>query len=56
MLALQPRFQGAINEDTTQAGHDMLEKLKEAGFSQVQLEMKPMKPVSVAYAVGINDV
>lgn len=54
-IALQPRFQGATNKDTLEAGRDMVEQLKEAGFRQVRLEIKPMKPVSVACAVGINE-
>jgi ubiquinone/menaquinone biosynthesis C-methylase UbiE len=55
-IALQPRFQEATNEDTQGAGREMVERLKEAGFSQVRLEIKPMKPISVACAVGINEV
>ena len=55
-VALQPRSQNATNKDTQKAGHDLAERLRAAGFKQIQLEIKPMKPVSVACSVGINDV
>lgn len=55
-LALQLRSQGATNDDAHQAGRDMVEKLGAAGFGQVRLEIKPLKPISVVCAVAVNEV
>ncbi len=55
-LALQPRFQGATNDDAHDAGRDLVEKLSAAGFGQVRLEIKPLKPISVVCAVGVNEI
>jgi cyclopropane fatty-acyl-phospholipid synthase-like methyltransferase len=54
-IALQPRFQGATNEDAYAGGRDMAAQLKEAGFSQVRVELNPMKPISVACALGLHE-
>lgn len=54
-IALQPRFQGATNEDALVAGREMAARLREAGFSQVRVEMNPMKPISVACALGLHE-
>ncbi len=55
VVAFQPRFQGATDEDTLKVGHNMVGTLKAAGFSDTHLEVKSMAPVSVACAVGTNE-
>ena len=55
VVAFQPRFQGATDEDTLKVGHNMVGTLKAAGFSNAHLEIKSMAPVSVACAVGLNE-
>lgn len=54
-IALQPRFPGATNEDAFAAGHEMAARLREAGFSRVRVEGAPMKPISVACALGFHE-
>ena len=54
-IALQPRFRGATNEDALAAGRDMAASLREAGYRQVRVEINPMKPISVACALGLHE-
>jgi SAM-dependent methyltransferase len=53
-IALQPRWRGATDGDAQAAGHELVAQLKAAGFDQVRLEVKRMKPVSVVCAMGVN--
>jgi len=53
-IALQPRWKGATDGDAQAAGHELVAHLKAGGFSQVRLEVKRMKPVSVVCAMGVN--
>ena len=53
-IALQPRWKGATDGDAQTAGHELVAQLKAAGFDQVRLEFKRMKPVSVVCAMGVN--
>jgi ubiquinone/menaquinone biosynthesis C-methylase UbiE len=49
---LQPRGRRPTDEDTVHAGNRITESLKAAGFTQVRLEFKAMKPASVVCAVA----
>jgi len=53
-LTLQPRIQGATDEDANQVGHEIVENLEKAGFTKVRLETKRMKPVSSVCAIGVK--
>lgn len=53
-ITLQPRSKGATEEMAQQEGERIVRYLKEAGFKQIRLETKKMKPVSVICAIGIN--
>ncbi len=53
-IALQPRNPGATDEDAKEAGKQIVAYLERAGFSQVGLETKKMKPVSAVCALGIK--
>jgi len=54
-LAFQPRWQGATEDDAHEAGRDMVDRLTAAGFKQVRLEIKPIKPISVVCVLGLNE-
>lgn len=51
-IAIQPRSKGASERNARDTGKMLTENLKSAGFSQVRLESKKLKPVSVVCAVG----
>lgn len=55
-LAFQPRSARATNDEAHAAGRNMVEWLRVAGFGQVRLEIKPLKPVPVVCAVGLNEI
>jgi len=51
-VTLQPRSRSATDATAKELGKEMGLNLERAGFSQVRLEMKPIKPVSVVCALG----
>jgi len=53
-VAVQPRSKGANERTARETGKMLTENLKAAGFSQVRLEAKKLKPVSVVCAVGVK--
>jgi len=53
-LAVQPRSKGANERTARDMGKMLAETLKTAGFSQVRLEGKKLKPVSVVCALGVK--
>lgn len=53
-IAVQPRSEGATERTARETGKMLTENLKSAGFSQVRLESKKMKPVSVVCALGVK--
>jgi ubiquinone/menaquinone biosynthesis C-methylase UbiE len=53
-VTLQPRSRNATNATTTEIGKELVMHLEQAGFSQVRLEIRQTKPVSVACALGIK--
>jgi len=53
-VAVQPRSKGANERTARETGKMLAENLKSAGFSQVRLESKKLKPVSVVCAVGVK--
>jgi ubiquinone/menaquinone biosynthesis C-methylase UbiE len=54
MIAIvhQPRKPGAGNDDTVRAGKKYAELLREAGYQNITIEQKKMKPVPVTCARG----
>ena len=53
-LVHQPRKPGATEADSEQAGKTFSAYLVQAGFQEVTIERKPMKPVSVICILGKN--
>ena len=51
-VTLQPRSRSATDATAKELGKEMRLNLECAGFSQVRLEIKPTKPVSVVCALG----
>lgn len=50
----QPRSRGATDDTAQEIGQEIVAGLTKAGFSQVRLETKKMKPVSAVCALGIK--
>jgi len=53
-VTLQPRSQSATEASTRAIGDEVAEKLELAGFSQVRVEIKSLKPLPAACAIGVN--
>jgi SAM-dependent methyltransferase len=53
-VTLQPRSRSATDATTEEIGKEIAMNLERAGFSQVRLEIRQAKPVSVACALGIK--
>lgn len=53
-VTLQPRSRNAVDSTTKEIGKEIALNLERAGFSQVRLEIRQAKPVSVACALGIK--
>lgn len=53
-LVHQPRNLGATEDDVTEAGEKFARYLEMAGFKEIKVERKIMKPVSVVYVQGRN--
>ena len=53
-LVHQPRKPGVTEADSEQAGKTFSAYLEQAGFQEVTIERKPMKPVSVICILGKN--
>jgi ubiquinone/menaquinone biosynthesis C-methylase UbiE len=53
-VTLQPRSRSATDATTKEIGKEVAMNLERAGFTQIRLEIKKTKPVSVACALGIK--
>jgi cyclopropane fatty-acyl-phospholipid synthase-like methyltransferase len=53
-LVHQPRLPGATEEDATKEGERFAHHLEMAGFKDIKVERKMMKPVSTVYVQGRN--
>jgi ubiquinone/menaquinone biosynthesis C-methylase UbiE len=53
-IAVQPRAKGATQRTARETGQKLVEHLGAAGFTQVRLESKKMKPVGVVCALGVK--
>ena len=51
-LTVQPRAPGATDADARRIGETMVQQLLEAGFREVRLEVRPMRPVASVRALG----
>lgn len=51
-ITMQPRWQGATNEDAQKVGKEIVAQLAQAGFSRVSQEIKPLKPASAVCVLG----
>jgi ubiquinone/menaquinone biosynthesis C-methylase UbiE len=50
-----PRHRGATDQDTVEVGNRIAGCLKDTGFTRIQRELKPMKPVSVVCVLATNE-
>jgi cyclopropane fatty-acyl-phospholipid synthase-like methyltransferase len=53
-LVHQPRIPGATEDDATKVGEEFARYLEMAGFNDIKVERKMMKPVSTVYVQGRN--
>ena len=53
-VTIQPRSRSATDATTKEIGEEVAMNLKRAGFAQCKLEIRHIKPVSVACAIGIK--
>mgnify|MGYP006363941967 CR=1 FL=1 len=53
-LVHQPRIPGTTEDDATEAGEQFARYLEMAGFKDIKVERKMMKPVSTVYVQGRN--
>ena len=53
-IAVQPRSKGANERSARDMGRWLVDNMRAAGFSEVRLESKRMKPVSTVCAVGVK--
>lgn len=53
-ITVQPFKKGATEETAKQLGSDIVKQLKEAGFSDIKVELKQMKQVASVCVVGVN--
>jgi ubiquinone/menaquinone biosynthesis C-methylase UbiE len=54
-IAAQPRHRGATEETARMVGKELVEHFTAAGFQQIRLETKSLKPVSIVCALGIKE-
>ena len=52
VTAYMPRHLGATNEDAVAKGNEIENSLRKAGFSQIGIKIKPMKPVAVVVVMA----
>lgn len=53
-ITLQPRTRGATDETALRWGREIVAALEAAGFRQVRMEVRRMKPVAAVCVLGIN--
>jgi ubiquinone/menaquinone biosynthesis C-methylase UbiE len=53
-ITFQPRHSGATDEDAERVGKEIVANLTRAGFSQIRLERRKMKPVSSVCVLGVK--
>jgi len=53
-VAVQPRSKNAKEGAARETGRSLVENLRVAGFNEVRLEVKRMKPVSTVCAIGVK--
>jgi hypothetical protein len=53
-ITVQPFVKGATAETVKQFGIQIADQLKEAGFSDIHTEIKPMKPIAAVCVLGVN--
>ncbi|MRG86001.1 class I SAM-dependent methyltransferase [Salinibacillus xinjiangensis] len=53
-ITVQPFMKGATEETTKQLGTKIINHLKEAGYSDIKMEIKHMKPVATVCVLGVN--
>lgn len=51
-LAVQPRNKGATDDHAYHAGKGLADSMKKAGFNEIRIESRQMKPVSTVCALG----
>jgi hypothetical protein len=54
VVAVQPRGEDATEEKAIQVGEELERHFRDAGFQQVRLERKKMRPVSCVCVAGVK--
>lgn len=54
-LTIQPYMKGATVETSKRLGNEIVNYLKQAGFSNIRMELKEMKPVAAVCVLGVNN-
>lgn len=53
-ITMQPFMKGATDETAKQLGREIMNHLKEAGYSDIKMELKYIKPVTTVCVLGVN--
>jgi ubiquinone/menaquinone biosynthesis C-methylase UbiE len=53
-ITVQPFIKGATEETVKQIGKEISNQLKEAGYSDIKMELKQMKPIATVCVLGVN--
>lgn len=53
-ITIQPFTKGATEETAIQLGNEIVHYMQEAGYSDIRMELKQMKPVATVCVLGIN--
>lgn len=53
-ITIQPFTKGATEETAKQLGNEIANFIKEAGYSDIRMELKQMKPVATVCVLGMN--
>jgi len=53
-MTTQPRSRGATGDTTRRFGEKTAKALEEAGFTEIRVEIRPMKPVPTVCVLGAN--
>nr|WP_208416431.1 class I SAM-dependent methyltransferase [Thalassobacillus devorans] len=53
-ITVQPFTKGATEDTAKELGEDYMETLEQAGYSDIKVELKSMKPVPAVCVIGVN--
>ncbi|THE11622.1 class I SAM-dependent methyltransferase [Bacillus timonensis] len=53
-ITVQPFMKGATEESSKRLGIEISNQLKDAGYSNIKMELKKMKPIATVCVLGVN--